>query len=61
MIQDVLPYLTSALGAVGIVLGIWKLARGDLRGVVEVQHEIWEEQQAALADCRAEVARLRGP
>jgi len=58
--DEFVPYLTAVVGVVGVVLAIARLARSDLRGVVEVQHEIWEETRAQLEDCRAEVARLRG-
>jgi hypothetical protein len=53
--------LTFLVGVAGAVRAGARLSRSDLAQTVEVQHEIWQETRAQLEDCRAEVAKLRGP
>lgn len=57
---DVLAWLTTVLGVFGAVLAAMRVMRSDTRNLVEIQHEVWEETRAQLADCRIEVERLRG-
>lgn len=57
----VLGGLTFLVGVAGAVKAGASLTRGQMAQTVEVQHTLWEETRAALEDCRAEVAQLRGP
>ena len=59
--EDLLAWLTTVVGVFGAVLAAIRLGHQDTRAMVEIQHEVWEETRAQLADCRLEVERLRGP
>jgi hypothetical protein len=61
VVAAILGGITLCVGVVGAVRAGAHLTRGDLAQTVEVQHTIWEETHAQLADCRDEVARLRDP
>lgn len=56
----VLGGLTFLIGVAGAVRAGVRLTRSDMAQTVEIQHTLWEETRTALADCHAEVARLRG-
>jgi hypothetical protein len=55
----ILGGLTFLVGIVGAIRAGARLTRSDLAKTVEIQHTLWEETRAALADCRGEVEQLR--
>lgn len=58
--QIILGVVTFLVGVAGAVRAGMRLTRSDLAQTVEIQHTVWEETRASLADCRAELERLRG-